>query len=212
MELIYKELCLLKAQLKQSFILVLLIIAGTFYFNYKGLPASYMTFNFPFMISMVLAVQFISASIMVEKKNKTFEKMLTIYKMDNIIFSKVALYSILAFSVSAIYSIVARIVYYQKGVYQLDMKLCVLEMIILAVSVLLMCSTFAVVYIFCNNQSIISIASIGITVCVAILGSVLQTGEVDMIYFILGIVGALAISIAELKVLCAVNKDFIMKD
>lgn len=143
--LIYKELCLLKAQLKQSFIFVLLIIAGTFYFNYKGLPASYMTFNFPFMISMVLAVQFISASIMVEKKNKTF------------------------------------------------------EMIILAVSVLLMCSTFTVVYIFCNNQSIISIASIGITVCVAILGSVLQTGELDMIYFVLGIVGALVISFVELK-------------
>lgn len=171
-----------------------------------------MTFNFPFMISMVLAVSFISLSIMSEKKNKTFEKMLTVYGMDKIILSKVSIYSVISFSISVIYSIVARVIYNQKGTYQLGIQSCIIEILLLIVASVLMCSTFSVVYIFCNNQSILSIASMVITIGVTMLGIALQTGELEMIYIVLGIVGALVISFVELKVLCAVKKDYIMKD
>ena len=101
-------------------------------------------------ISLTITVE----SINLEKSNKMFEKMLTMYKVDKIIGAKIIVSIVASSIIGCTFSIINRLVLVFTNKEQFDIKILVLENIILIIMAIFFSTFFCWIYLVINNATI----------------------------------------------------------
>ena len=210
--LMFKEVCLLKKQVKQCALNMVLIIVLNAYFINQNIPVSYITFNLPILACMILAVQLVHNTVLSEKKNKTYEKMFTVYTIEELIFSKVLCVGSVMSVFACIYNISVKLVAEYILKFNVNYSNTFAEIVIQLLVVWFAVSTFAIIYVVCNNQALLSLVSIGSSAIISSLSMYLVTGEIKAIHLFLATLAVVAVVFLEVKILSRVNIDRIMRD
>ncbi|MBP1565614.1 MAG: hypothetical protein IJP18_05140 [Oscillospiraceae bacterium] len=152
--MLYRELIFLKKDVKKYILAFFMLGVVIGYFIYKGMDSSILLFFSISMPGIVIALQATQSSVMYEKNNGMFEKLLTVYKLPNILMAK----SFVSFIISAIglivcSSSVALIINFSKNIaISSDVFLCQL---LIAICINLTLSLLLVILCTCVNQIIV---------------------------------------------------------
>lgn len=207
-ELLYKELSMQRGIMKKNIQSIVIIILLNAWFFYCGTQSISLTMGIYCVV--LLSLNIIVNSITMEKTNKMFEKMLTMYRVDKIIGAKLITSIIISSIAGCVFSIGNRILLVILKNQKFDVKIQLLELfIIIGLSVLFsfLCGT---VFLFIDNAQIGSYIIMPVMVGAMLLGVFINEIKVWHLV-VIGIV-IVIVSAILYKILGLVKPDRLTKE
>ena len=207
-ELLYKELSMQKGIMKKNIqSLVILIFLNAIYIYTKNPNISFIMGIYG-VLFMVLNT--VINSITIEKSNKMFEKMLTMFRVEKIIGSKLivamGIGTIVGFVLSLGNRLLSVVLYNQK----FDVQMQILEIVVITLLSLVLSFLFGTVYLLIDNVTLCGWIITPVTYGTIILCMVI--GEIKTWQFIVAGIGCIVVSAILYKVLGLVKPDRLTKE
>ena len=207
-ELLYKELSMQKGIMKKNIqSLVILIFLNAIYIYTKNPNISFIMGIYGVLFMVMNTV---INSITIEKSNKMYEKMLTMFRVEKIIGSKLivamGIGTIVGFVLSLGNRLLSVVLYNQK----FDVQMQILEIVVITLLSLVLSFLFGTVYLLIDNVTLCGWIITPVTYGTIILCMVI--GEIKTWQFIVAGIGCIVVSAILYKVLGLVKPDRLTKE
>lgn len=169
--MIYKEIVFIKSQWKKYILDFLLLFCVVAYYIYKG-NNLHITFFLGIVVpGIITTLQVVESSVMLEKKNGMFEKMLSVYSVRNILLPKIMAAFAAGVLVSSICGLGIGIVIFKQGLAQVGMPVMISIYLITVCMEWTWCIVLVMLFVFINRIILINICVMGIVMMMAMLSS-----------------------------------------
>ena len=207
-ELLYKELSMQKGIMKKNIqSLVILIFLNAIYIYTKNPNISFIMGIYG-VLFMVLNT--VINSITIEKSNKMFEKMLTMFRVEKIIGSKLIVAMGIGAIVGFVFSLGNRLLSVVLYNQKFDVQMQILEIVVITLLSLVLSFLFGTVYLLIDNVTLCGWIITPVTYGTIILCMVI--GEIKTWQFIVAGIGCIVVSAILYKVLGLVKPDRLTKE
>lgn len=207
-ELLYKELSMQKGIMKKNIQSLVIVIVLNAVYIYTKTPNISFVMGIYGVLFMVLNT--VINSITIEKSNKMFEKMLTMFRVEKIIGSKLivamGIGTIVGFVLSLGNRLLSVVLYNQK----FDVQMQILEIVVITLLSLVLSFLFGTVYLLIDNVTLCGWIITPVTYGTIILCMVI--GEIKTWQFIVAGIGCIVVSAILYKVLGLVKPDRLTKE
>ena len=207
-ELLYKELSMQKGIMKKNIQSLVIVIVLNAVYIYTKTPNISFVMGIYGVLFMVLNT--VINSITIEKSNKMFEKMLTMFRVEKIIGSKLivamGIGTIVGFVLSLGNRLLSVVLYNQK----FDVQMQILEIVVITLLSLVLSFLFGTVYLLIDNVTLCGWIITPVTYGTIILCMVI--GEIKTLQFIVAGIGCIVVSAILYKVLGLVKPDRLTKE
>ena len=148
-ELLYKEIKMQKGMMKKNIQYLVLVLGLNIFYYIIGTQA------IPFVIGiysvMLVSMNAVVNSITMEKTNKMFEKLLTMYRVEKLIGAKLIIGIVTSSVIGCIFSIGNRVILSIINKEQFDVKMQLLEIILIILAAVFLSVLYALVYLGIDN-------------------------------------------------------------
>ena len=207
-ELLYKELSMQKGIMKKNIQSLVIVIVLNAVYIYTKTPNISFVMGIYGVLFMVMNT--VINSITIEKSNKMFEKMLTMFRVEKIIGSKLivamGIGTIVGFVLSLGNRLLSVVLYNQK----FDVQMQILEIVVITLLSLVLSFLFGTVYLLIDNVTLCGWIITPVTYGTIILCMVI--GEIKTWQFIVAGIGCIVVSAILYKVLGLVKPDRLTKE
>lgn len=169
--MIYKEIIFIKSQWKKYLIDLFLLFLVNTYYIYKSDDFFMFFFLSIALTGIITTLQIVYSSVMLEKKNGTFEKMLSIYSVQHILLAKILVGFGAGVLVSTICSLGVGIVISNQGLIQTGISVMVSIYLITVCMEWTLCTVLVMLFVFVDRMILINICVMGIMMIIAMLSS-----------------------------------------
>lgn len=148
-ELLYKEIKMQKSMMKKNIQSMVLVLGlNIFYYCMKMQTIS---FTMGIYSALLVSMNAIVNSITMEKSNKMFEKLLTMYRVEKLIGAKLIIGIVSSSVIGCIFSIGNRVIVSIINKEQFDVKMQLLEIAFIILASVFLSVLYAVVYLGIEN-------------------------------------------------------------
>lgn len=148
-ELLYKEIKMQKGMMKKNIQYLVLVLGLNIFYYIIGTQA------IPFVMGiysvMLVSMNAVVNSITMEKTNKMFEKLLTMYRVEKLIGAKLIIGIVTSSVIGCIFSIGNRVILSIINKEQFDVKMQLLEIILIILAAVFLSVLYALVYLGIDN-------------------------------------------------------------
>lgn len=180
--MIYKEIIFMKNQWKKYLIDFLLISIVDAYYICQNKDFTMLFFLSIALMGIVTILQIIYSSVMLEKKNGTFEKLLSVYSVQRILLAKIIVGFGVGFFVSTLCSMGIGIFLFNQELIQTSMSLLVSVYLITVCMEWTLCIILVMLFVFVDRMIIINICVMGIIMIMAMLSSNIPMDNSIIVY------------------------------
>lgn len=207
-ELLYKELSMQKGIMKKNIqSLVILIFLNAIYIYTKNPNISFIMGIYGVLFMVMNTV---INSITIEKSNKMYEKMLTMFRVEKIIGSKLIVAMGIGAIVGFVFSLGNRLLSVVLYNQKFDVQMQILEIVVITLLSLVLSFLFGTVYLLIDNVTLCGWIITPVTYGTIILCMVI--GEIKTWQFIVAGIGCIVVSAILYKVLGLVKPDRLTKE
>ena len=180
--MIYKELMFMKSQWKKYIIDFFLLFLVDIYYIYIRDDFSMFFFLSIALTGIITTLQIVYSSVLMEKKNGTFEKMLSIYSVQGILLAKVIVGFVGSVFVSTICSLGVGVSIFNQGLIQTDISAMVSVYLITVCMEWTLCIVLVMLFVFVDRMILINICVMGIMMIIAMLTSNIPMDDSVIVY------------------------------